>query len=267
MKNTTSATILPYQKKAIDHFNQFCDFKGKSILEIGAIPPFETAREFLNRGAQKVVCIDYRSNLKDGTILENLEFRNMDARDLKFDSKQFDLVFGVAVLEHLPNLDKVLSEIFRVLVKGGYTYLHGGPIWSCNLGHHVYLIVDKVSYFFNQNNPIPHWHHLLYTPQEMIAYLEAREIPSSHAQEIVRMVYESPTLNRYSFEDFLRFFKKTKLTLIELNQTPWGLPPEELRIRLKKINKNSNISFLRRLFPFQKERNFQTGEISVLFKK
>ncbi len=267
MTNTTSVTILPYQKKAIDHFNRLCDFKGKTILEIGAIPPFETAREFLNRGAQKVVCIDYRSNLKDGTILENLEFRNMDARDLEFDNKQFDLVFGVAVLEHLPNLDKVLSEIFRVLVKGGYAYLHGGPIWSCNLGHHVYIIVDKVHYFFNQNNPIPHWHHLLYTPQEMITYLETQKLPSSHAQEIVKMVYESPTLNRYSFEDFLRFFKKTKLTLIELNKTPWGNPTEEIRTRIKKSDKTLRNFSIRRLFPIRKERNLQTGEVSVLFKK
>jgi ubiquinone/menaquinone biosynthesis C-methylase UbiE len=151
-----------YQKKTIDCFNEVCSFIGKKVLEIGGSPPYNVAREFLNRGARNMITIDYRTDIPNRQIAENLQYLNMDARDLKFPRQEFDLVFGVAVLEHLHNLDKVLAEISRVLVKGGYAYLHGAPLWSCRLDHHVWVRFDDVKYEFHANNPIPDWHHLIF---------------------------------------------------------------------------------------------------------
>jgi SAM-dependent methyltransferase len=50
-----------------------------------------------------------------------------DAEDLPFDDASFDLVFGHAVLHHLPNLDRAFGELRRVLRPGGLLFFAGEP--------------------------------------------------------------------------------------------------------------------------------------------
>jgi SAM-dependent methyltransferase len=55
------------------------------------------------------------------------ETRVTDAERLPFDDESFDLVFGHAVLHHLPNLDGALAEFHRVLRPGGAIAFCGEP--------------------------------------------------------------------------------------------------------------------------------------------
>jgi SAM-dependent methyltransferase len=50
-----------------------------------------------------------------------------DAETLPFEDQSFDLVFGHAVLHHLPDLDRALSEFHRVLRPGGALAFCGEP--------------------------------------------------------------------------------------------------------------------------------------------
>ena len=50
-----------------------------------------------------------------------------DAEDLPFEDASFDLVFGHAVLHHLPNLERAFSEFRRVLKPGGIVAFAGEP--------------------------------------------------------------------------------------------------------------------------------------------
>jgi SAM-dependent methyltransferase len=54
--------------------------------------------------------------------LGGLEFVVADGADLPFPNDSFDVVICSEILEHVPDLDAVLSEISRVLVKGGRLY-------------------------------------------------------------------------------------------------------------------------------------------------
>jgi ubiquinone/menaquinone biosynthesis C-methylase UbiE len=236
-------------------------------LEIGGDPPFGVAMEFMARGAKRVVTIDYRKDMADAQVAENIEFRNMDARDLKFDNDEFDIVFGVAVLEHLPNLDTVLDEAERVLVKDGYLYLHGGSLWSSNLGHHVWVEADGMSYFFNANNPIPDWCHLLYQKDEMKTYLEAQHIIPAHAQNIVDMVYDNPILNRYSYEDYIRFLHNSTMAIRTIKETSWRSPSGEMLAKLRAMDRANSKSILERLMGFLKDKDHSTGEIEAILRK
>src|ERR671937_2583248 len=50
-----------------------------------------------------------------------------DAEELPFEDGEFDLVFGHAVLHHLPNLDRAFAEFRRVLRPGGVVFFAGEP--------------------------------------------------------------------------------------------------------------------------------------------
>jgi SAM-dependent methyltransferase len=50
-----------------------------------------------------------------------------DAEDLPFPDQSFDVVFGHAVLHHVPNLDRALAEFHRVLRPGGAIAFCGEP--------------------------------------------------------------------------------------------------------------------------------------------
>lgn len=50
-----------------------------------------------------------------------------DAESLPFEDESFDLVFGHAVLHHIPHLDKAFAEFARVLRPGGVVAFMGEP--------------------------------------------------------------------------------------------------------------------------------------------
>jgi 2-polyprenyl-3-methyl-5-hydroxy-6-metoxy-1,4-benzoquinol methylase len=56
-------------------------------------------------------------------IDRNLEFRIMDATNLDFGSGYFDSVVSIENIEHVSDSEKYLSEVSRVLKKGGTLFL------------------------------------------------------------------------------------------------------------------------------------------------
>jgi ubiquinone/menaquinone biosynthesis C-methylase UbiE len=56
-----------------------------------------------------------------------VDARVADAEALPFDDASFELVFGHAVLHHLPDLDRAWREIHRVLAPGGVAVFAGEP--------------------------------------------------------------------------------------------------------------------------------------------
>jgi SAM-dependent methyltransferase len=57
----------------------------------------------------------------------NVETARCEAEDLPFDDESFDLVFGHAVLHHIPDLERAMSEFRRVLRPDGAVVFCGEP--------------------------------------------------------------------------------------------------------------------------------------------
>lgn len=101
--------------------------KGKSVLEIGCGDGYGSA--YLAEAAGKVTGIDYeeaviyRARNKYKGV--NLGFARMDAANLQFTDKFFDIVCSFQVIEHIPEdrLARYLSEVRRVLKDDGKFYL------------------------------------------------------------------------------------------------------------------------------------------------
>lgn len=53
---------------------------------------------------------------------KNVEFKKIDIQSIPFENDSFDVIIANHMLFHIPNLDKALSEVQRVLKKNGYFY-------------------------------------------------------------------------------------------------------------------------------------------------
>ena len=102
---------------------RFADFEGQSVLDIGCGAGIDAA-EFARHGA-KVTAIDLTQtgveltrNLLTEARLSAI-VRQADVCDLPFEDARFDCVYTYGVLHHIPNVNKALFEIQRVLKTGG----------------------------------------------------------------------------------------------------------------------------------------------------
>ena len=103
----------------------FDNWKGKKLLEIGC--GIGTDLIQFARGGAIVTGVDFSPRAvqitKDRFNLFNLpgEFAVADSENLPFGNSIFDLVYSHGVLHHIPNTQKAVDEIYRVLKPGGKT--------------------------------------------------------------------------------------------------------------------------------------------------
>jgi len=103
------------------------DVRGKSILDVGA-GTGASSFLMLERGASKVTCGDISQYMLDqcrqkarekGISNNRIEFRLLDAESLPFEDNSFDIVLTGMTLGLIPNQYKAISEMVRVVKRGG----------------------------------------------------------------------------------------------------------------------------------------------------
>ncbi|MCR4953960.1 MAG: class I SAM-dependent methyltransferase [Treponema sp.] len=103
---------------------------GKRVLEL-ATGPGMIAKN-VAWSAKTIVATDFSPDMiaqaKKGKVPENVTFEIADASDLQYEDKSFDIVIIANALHVVPNPEKVLLEIDRVLVNDGLlicpTFIH-----------------------------------------------------------------------------------------------------------------------------------------------
>ena len=102
-------------------------------LEIGAGTGYFTLNLVRAGVIEHATCSDISPGMLQ-TLSENAERLGLDVRTqvanaerLPFDAERFDLVFGHAVLHHIPDLARAFAEFRRVLRPGGTVLFAGEP--------------------------------------------------------------------------------------------------------------------------------------------
>ena len=101
---------------------------GMKILELGCGTGsmWIDHRDVINRCSQVVL-----SDLSEGMLAEaknkvgvfqNTEYKIIDIQEIPFKDDYFDIVIANYMLYHVPDIDKAVSEVRRVLKKGGHFY-------------------------------------------------------------------------------------------------------------------------------------------------
>ena len=102
-------------------------------LEIGAGTGYFSLNLLRQGILSDVTCTDVSAGMLE-TLASSAERMHLDvetvvcdAENLPFPDNSFDVVFGHAVLHHIPNLDKAFAEFRRVLKPGGLVAFCGEP--------------------------------------------------------------------------------------------------------------------------------------------
>jgi ubiquinone/menaquinone biosynthesis C-methylase UbiE len=105
---------------AIERFVSKYGLKNRKILEVGA-----------GRGSLQDIVNDYTGLDISPTARRyyHKPFVQASATDIPFNDSTFDAVWTIWVLEHVPNPERALVEMRRVLKPDGLLYLD--PAWSC----------------------------------------------------------------------------------------------------------------------------------------
>ena len=101
------------------------DLSEKKVLDLGCGDGFASMDAL--RGGAYVTAIDISpesikhliSIAKEENLDHRLDARVMDAHNLEFEDKTFDIIFGNGILHHLPYLDRAIKELKRVLKDDG----------------------------------------------------------------------------------------------------------------------------------------------------
>lgn len=103
--------------------HEYKEFKDKKVLDVGSGNGYVLSK-YAVEGAE-VYGVDITPtgidlcNKRFGYLRLKGNFRVADAQDLPFDNNTFDCVCSMGVLHHVPDTNKAVSEIYRVLKPGG----------------------------------------------------------------------------------------------------------------------------------------------------
>lgn len=98
--------------------------KGKRVLEIGTGAGY--IAHALSKHAKSVDSVDI---VDDRKVKTGFEQKIVSDEELPYKDEQFDVVITNHVLEHVPDQEKHMAEMTRVLKKGGIIYLASPNKW------------------------------------------------------------------------------------------------------------------------------------------
>lgn len=217
--------------RQIAKMTTFQDLAGKTVLEIGADKDGLAANMLVDAGAKRVISTNYGEKwpeeTKDPIVTKRLDARRME--DV-LEAQSVDVIFGMAILEHIDGLPAFFAGAKHVLKPSGLFFVHGGPLWSYARGHHLYIDVEDRKYRFSSKdmNPIDDWTHLIHTKESLTAALTEKNLPPGDAEKIAEWVYDDPRINRVGFRDMCDMFNVSGLQLEERLINAWDPPPPEL---------------------------------------
>ena len=95
--------------------------RGKQVLEVGCGTGL--VLEKVAREASRAVGVDLSPGMLRHARARGLDVREGDATALPFADGEFDVAYSFKVLAHVPDIDRAVSELFRVVKPGGYVLI------------------------------------------------------------------------------------------------------------------------------------------------
>ena len=102
--------------------------KGMRVLELGCgTGDMWKNRNELIKSCSELILSDFSAGMLETSrcnvgSFDNVEYKVIDIQEIPYEDESFDIVIANMMLYHIPDLDKALSEVRRVLKKCGHFY-------------------------------------------------------------------------------------------------------------------------------------------------
>jgi SAM-dependent methyltransferase len=240
-----------FQETPQKALRRYVSLKGKDVLEIGGAQACISANAFLRDGANSVTVtgLDHITEEKTSTD-HKIKIARADGLELTkyFEPNSFDVVFGLSIIEHIPNPKRFIEQVHYVLKPGGFAYFEGYPLWSSPKGHHLwvaswggnYMNKTSANYLFCDfagavsSNPVPDWGHLLLSEEELRNHLRDQSIPESDIKCIAHWICASDEVNRLSLREISDAYTNSGMTTLEANVQRVDVPEAILHLLRQK---------------------------------
>ena len=138
--------VTHYDEFGLEHYTKIAtkllegvDVRDKEVLDVGCGTGVMSIL-VLKQGAAKLTCGDIseymlgqcrKKMMAQGYVAGKVDFRQLDGESLPYDDKSFDVVVSGMLLGLVPNQQKVVSEMARVLRPGGILAFstHASDCW------------------------------------------------------------------------------------------------------------------------------------------
>jgi SAM-dependent methyltransferase len=190
---------------------------GMRVLVVGAAGGRDCSF-FVEAGAREVHGIDVGADVGGGFRHPRVRYTRCSAEELPFPAGAFDLVYSVATMEHVPDVERAFSEMVRVARPGGLVYCLAAPLWNAREGHHKFGMFPGMP-----------WIHLRLSRDELLAYCREHAIRGEGGWDVevdVDFVH-SRYFNRVPAARYVGACRSLPVRRV-IHNALWRDPPESL---------------------------------------
>lgn len=206
-------------KNVHDH----CSFAGKRVLEIGSDSQLQAAQAMLRLGAKEVVAVNpgFRKETLE-MVIPGIIPVAAPAENLAYPDGYFDIIFGVALLEHVHNPQSLAEKCSKLLDKQhGFCFLQGSPVWTSYQGHHIICRLSGREIRPDKNPPLEDWQHLcLSTHDAAVSAFQDRGFPHEDAVFLAKKLLDDQHISRIVPTDIIEKFVNLEGMTIQYKRTP-----------------------------------------------
>jgi SAM-dependent methyltransferase len=177
----------PYQEQLAIRADDMMPVKGKRVLVVGANRG-EDCRHFVEMGAAEVHGLDVIAEIGADFAHPKVHYHRVGIEANGLPNGHFDLVFSMATMEHVPDIEAGFAEMARLVARGGLVYSVAAPLWQSPYGHHMSCF---------EGHP---WVHLVHDNAEALkAYAAAEGIAGERGHNldgIAAYIFDPENFNR-----------------------------------------------------------------------
>ena len=197
-------------------------FEGKTVIDIGCGAGGKSVY-YASCGAEKVYGLEILEKYRDEAeslaksvgMEEKFQFVAGDSAALPFDDNTADTIIVNDAMEHVANPEKTLSEMLRVLKKGGKIYINFPPYhhpFGAHLSDAVYI--PWVHLFFSEKTLISAYKDLVGNLPDGAERIRFRISENENGKEYFSYI------NKMTIRRYKKILKKMKITPNYYSEVP-----------------------------------------------